>query len=270
MRLVIILLGLLATVGCGPATGPSKGAPRGGQQSRNSQDESRPKTADINALFIGNSHTVYHDVPALVAKMMEFLHPDKVVWGAPYPVGFLEEAATDPSCKAALKARKWDFVILQAQKISSSGRYDYSTKEGIDLAKFAKSTGATVYYFSEWGRKGVADEGERTHKIYEQMAGAADVKVAPVGRAWDLALAERPELKLHGPDGNHESEVGAFLTACVLCGQIAAADPTPLGSFDYPDVSADDRKFLASIAARALKSKSETLNPKSEKNSKFE
>ncbi len=218
--------------------------------------------ADVNALFIGNSHTGYHDLPELVGRLMEFSHPETSVLAVQFAIQFLEDAAQNPSCKAAIESRNWKYVILQAQKISMSGRYEYSTQEGIDLAKLAKSQGATVCYYSEWGRKGVADEGERTHKIYETMAKVAEVGVAPVGRAWDIALSERPDMKLHGPDGNHQSAIGAFLTACVLCGQLTGESPASLASFDYPGVNATDRKFLAEAAARALNPKTEPELPK--------
>jgi hypothetical protein len=160
-----------------------------------------------------------------------------------------------------LASRRWDFVILQAQKISMSGKYDYSTSEGIELAKRAKDGGATVLYFSEWGRAGVPDEGARTQKIYDQMAVEAGVGVAPVGRAWDIALGEQPDLPLHDKDGNHESADGAFLTACVLSGAITGKSPESLAGFDYPRLSDDVRAFLASAAARALTEDDTTGEP---------
>ena len=66
-----------------------------------------------------------------------------------------------------------------------------------------------------------------------------------------MALAARPELPLHSDDGNHQSPLGAFLTACVLYGLLTGDDPTTLASYPY---SADekDRQFLAAIAAKAI------------------
>ena len=123
---------------------------------------------------------------------MEFNRPETSVAAVPFGVRFLEDTALDPSCKAIIESRKWKFVILQAQKISMSGRYEYSTQEGIDIAKLAKAHGATVYFYSEWGRKGVADEGERTHKVYEQMAQAAGVGVVPSGELGILLYPSGP------------------------------------------------------------------------------
>jgi hypothetical protein len=83
------------------------------------------------------------------------------------------------------------------------------------------------------------------------MADAAGVRVAPVGRAWDLALSQRPDLPLHAADGNHQTALGAFLTACVLVGELTGESPADLASFPYPEASAADRQFMADAAARA-------------------
>jgi hypothetical protein len=142
--------------------------------------------------------------------------------------------------------------VLQAQKISVSGRYEYSRQEGIDLARRAKARGMTVVFYPEWGLKGVKGDGARQERVYREMAQEADVGVAPVARAWDVALLERPELPLHAGDGNHQSALGAFLTACVLYGRLTGDSPAALGSYPYPGADEKDRAFLAGVAARAL------------------
>src|SRR5262245_7775939 len=156
--------------------------------------------ADINILFVGNSHTTLHDLPQLVCKMIEFLDPGGSVAADVVGVAFLEDTARDARCKQLLESRSWNYVVLQAQKISSSGRYEYSRQEGIELARRAKARGAEVFFFSEWGRRGVAGEGPRYEKVYQEMAHAAAAGVVPIGAAWDIALAQRPELPLHDPD----------------------------------------------------------------------
>jgi hypothetical protein len=98
----------------------------------------------------------------------------------------------------------------------------------------------------------VPGHGARIEKMYTEMATESGARVAPVGRAWDRALAARPALELHSPDGNHQSELGAFLTAAVLYGGLTGDDPATLATFPYDAASADVRKFLAETAAHAL------------------
>jgi hypothetical protein len=228
----------IMAVGVGPTTDRS--------------DLEKVRSADFSVLFVGNSHTYMHDLPGLVGKMIQHLHPGSTVYSHVLGVGFLEDASRNPRCREEIEQRPWKHVVLQAQKVSTSGRFDYSRKEGIDLARQARTRGAAVHFFSEWGLKGDPDNGPRHERIYQEMARAADARVAPVGRAWDLALSERPELALHGSDGNHQSEIGAFLTACVLAGRLSGKSPAPLASFPYPQVNEKDRKFLADAATKAV------------------
>jgi hypothetical protein len=237
-------------IGCGssprPATQPSAAA-SGGRS-----DADKVRAADVSVLFVGNSHTTYHDLPSLVCDMIRFRHPEKTTYSHVVGVGFLDQVTADPTCYEEIDTRPWKYVVLQAQRISASGKYDYSRAEGIDLAKRAAARGATVFFYAEWGLKGVAGDGPRQEKVYREMAEAAGVGLAAPGRAWDLALAGRPDLPLHAPDGNHQSAVGAFLTAAVLCAKITGESPAPLAAFPYDAVTPEDRAFLANTAVRAV------------------
>lgn len=135
---------------------------------------------------------------------------------------------------------------------SRTGTFKYSTADGIETAKLARARGAAVVFYSEWGLKDVPGHGRRIEEIYREMATAADARVAPVGRAWDLALAARPEFPLFSSDGNHQSAVGAFLTACVLFGRLTNESPGALADFPYEMAGDGDRRFLAETAANAL------------------
>jgi len=54
------------TLGLGGPVGPS--------------DVEQVRAADYSILFVGNSHTMMHDMPGLVGKMIRFRHPDKKVY----------------------------------------------------------------------------------------------------------------------------------------------------------------------------------------------
>ena len=218
-------------------------------------DIEQVRSADYSILYIGNSHTFMHDVPGLVGKMIRHCDPKKSVYTHMMGVAFLEDVAKQAPFREEIESRPWKYVVLQAQKISVSGKHEYSRTEGIDFAKLAKGKGAKVLFFCEWGMNGVAGDGARQEKIYQSMANAAEARVARIARAWDLALAERPDLPLHSADGNHQSATGAFLTACVLCGEVTGQSLGTLASFPDDEVSEADRKFLAAIAARVVASK---------------
>lgn len=210
------------------------------------------RAADYCILFVGNSHTSMHDLPALVGDMIRHGEPNTTVSTRIVSVAFLEDLANNPAAIEQLEARPWTHVVLQAQKISMSGRFEYSRMEGIEFARRAKSRGATVVFYPEWGRAGVPGDGEKQEKVYREMARDAGVGVAPVAKAWDLALAERPDMKLHADDGNHQSRLGAFLTAYVLFGQITGESPAAPTVYPDREVDEKDREYLAGVAARAM------------------
>jgi hypothetical protein len=248
-RCSVPILVLLA--GCAPDPAPEPESPI----STGRSDPDQVRAADIRIVFVGNSHTTFHNVPNLVAELIRMRRPGKTVFTHVIPTPHLDVAAQDPACREEIETRPWTFVVLQAQRISMSGKFNYSRSEGIELAKLARAHGATVYFFSEWGLKDIAGDAARNERIYTEMAREAGVRVATVGRAWDLALADRPEVALHAADGNHQSAMGAFLTACVLAGTLTGEDPTTFANYPYSAAGEADRRFLAAAAARAINPK---------------
>lgn len=251
-RSAVVVLTLLAA-GCGdpkPAGPAAEGLPQ--VTTGGGSDADRVRAADVRILFLGNSHTAGHDLTGLVAGMIRFRRPAQTVYTHFVPVAFLDGITRDPVCLAEIDTRPWTHVVLQAQRISVSGKYDYPRADGIEYAKRARAQGAAVVFYPEWGLKGVAGDGKRQEQVYREMARDAGVGVAPVARAWDLALAERPALGLHDADGNHQSALGAFLTACVLYGRLTSDSPAALAAYPYPKADEGERRFLAAVAARTL------------------
>src|SRR4051812_10958911 len=113
-----IILALVA--GCGSGQRAGVGSPDG------KSDPDRVRSADVSVLFVGNSHTSFHELPKLVGEMIRFRHPEKTVYSHVVGVAFLEDVARDPRCNEEIDTRPWKYVVLQAQKESQSGKFDYS------------------------------------------------------------------------------------------------------------------------------------------------
>lgn len=255
MRRLALLVLCGALCGCGPngcSTRPTGVTAITGQAV---SDPEQVRAADYSIMFVGNSHTGAHDIPGLVAKMIRHRHPDKTVLTRTFGVMFLEDVAHTPAIQEEVANRPWKYVVLQAQKISVSGRQEYSRAEGIDLAKVGKGRGAEVVFYAEWGLQGKEGDGAKQEKVYQEMATASGARVACVARAWDAALAAKPDLPLYSGDGNHQAELGAFLTAAVLFGVITGESPTVLADFPYPNTDEATRKLLTDAAAKAVEAK---------------
>lgn len=209
-------------------------------------------SAEITLLFMGNSHTDFHDLPGMVASLVRAARPGRTVAAEQAPgYLFLDERLNDPLTLAKLNGRRWSAVILQAQKYSSSGLFDYSTSEARELVLMVRAQGAQPVMFPEWPRKGVA-ETQRIFDIHASIARVTPACVAPIGQAWDIAARRAPEIVLHADDGNHSTPAGAFLAAVVLASTLTGASAAEFPPILLSTVDAATQQRLRAAAAEAL------------------
>jgi hypothetical protein len=208
-----------------------------------------PGVADISLLFMGNSHTAANGLPGLVADMVRAGRPGQTVAFTVAPgYLFLDERLQDAPTMALLRSQAWSFVILQAQKYSTTGQFTYSTSEAQQLIRISREQLAVPVMFPEWPRRNV----DETLQIYDLHASIAQVEaacVAPIGQAWDLALARDATLQLHAPDGNHAAPAGTFLAALVLYTTITGLSPLNLPPLPQYPVDDSLQATLRGVAA---------------------
>jgi hypothetical protein len=211
-----------------------------------------PTVADITLLFMGNSHTQSNQLTNMVEAMVRAGSPGRTVASAVAPSSlFLDEHLRNARTMTLLRNQNWSFVILQAQKYSSSGQTDYSTEEAKELVRISRQQRAVPVMFPEWPRLGI-DETRRIYDLHVSIALGEPACVAPIGQAWDLAMARDPALVLHATDGNHSSPAGAFLAALVLYATISGKSPLDLPTFSQYPVDASVQQSLRGIAAEAV------------------
>jgi hypothetical protein len=201
---------------------------------------------------MGNSHTSFNDLTKMVADMVRAGKPGRSVASVEAPGWmFLEDRVRDPASLELLNSQNWSFVILQAQKYSTSGQFTYSTEEAKDLIRMSRARHAVPVMFPEWPRRNV-DETQRIFDLHVSIAQAEPACVAPIGQAWDLALTRDPTLTLHDSDGNHSAPAGAFLAALVLYATITGSSPLDLPDFPQYPVNATVQETLRGIAAETV------------------
>lgn len=205
---------------------------------------------EIRVLMIGNSHTRSHNLSGIVASLVANDEVDDELSARliALPNAFLADHLARPKTVQILRETKWDVVILQGQKYSTSGRYSYPTDAARELTRIARENEARVIMFPEWRRKGHKEEGKRVHRLHESIAAETGAEVAPIGLAWDAALEEWPELVLHSSDGNHCNPKGAYLNACVLYAVITGRNPSGVDVGGRVKMSDKERSFLQRIA----------------------
>lgn len=239
-RLFSILICLLA-IACG---GGSDAAPA----AKATEMSASTINADIKVLMMGNSHTHFNDLPARLEAMLRVGNPGKTVAVIAAPASlFLDEHLKHESTLALLKNQQWNYVILQAQKYSSSGAFSYSITEAISLVGLARQSKALPVLYPEWPRRGIA-ETDRIFTQHVSIAQQAPACIAPIGQAWDMALQRHPDLPLYATDGNHSAAAGAQLTAFILYSTLSGKLPSTLPDIQVSDVSMSRQRQLRMVA----------------------
>ena len=175
---------------------------------------------NLRVLFFGNSHTVSNDVPGMVKALLESSGKFRVTrhtrTGA-----FLIDIWENKANRILVQTGKWDVVVLQAAKLSSSHKYNYSHEGGINLANLALKSGAKVFLFAEWPRRGWNETAYILSEYGEIAVKAKGAKILPIPQAWERARKNLPNIELWQPDGNHATHAGSYLAACVIANGIA-------------------------------------------------
>ena len=160
-------------------------------------------------------------------------------------VSFLNDVTGSRSIQRDIATGKWDVVVLQGAKISSSHKYTYSQEGAIGAGTWARAAGSRVLYFAEWPRKGW-DETEYILGVYKAIAAKVPgSEIVAIGRTWDEFLKDSPKLDLWAGDGNHSSAIGAYVASCCIARAIA---PKSALSWHPPQIDPQTaRRILARV-----------------------
>lgn len=191
-------------------------------------------------LFIGNSLTFVNDLPNTFAQLAKSGgHKVEVGMAAQGGWAFADHVQSTETL-STLNSTKWNFVVLQEQSQIPSVQ-QFRTQEmypaARELVRRSRELGATPIFFVTWARRdGWPENGMGTYQSmqaetdtgYAEIALELNAPVAPVGSAWFNTVMEHPELSLWQNDGNHPSEQGTYLAACVFYAVIFRESPTGL------------------------------------------
>jgi hypothetical protein len=206
---------------------------------RHSQEQSgRPYSAArgggpdvLKILFIGNSITYYHDLPAMFAALARAANhgrEPKVVQVVGGGLSLEDHWRNGEASRAIRDLGPWDYVVLQEQ----SDRAYYAWGKMFEYARrfdaeIRKAGAKTVLFVRPAGQdepeaQAILDEG--CDRLSKELAAI----VAPCGTAWGAARRQHPDLILHDPDRGHPGPDGAYLSACVFYAVLYGKSPEGL------------------------------------------
>ncbi len=168
---------------------------------------------EINVLFIGNSLTYYNNMWSVfegISLLKGYnVHATAVTFGGKNLI-FHSNA---PNTESAIKAKKFDYIVLQ--DICGSFTDDKLTRGSqAIIAKIRESNpDAKLVYYATWPKK--TDQDARTAEFtlcYINKAQQYGALVSPAGEAF-YDLTKTNEKFYYEDDGTHPQPVGSFLSA---------------------------------------------------------
>lgn len=204
-------------------------------------------------LLLGNSHSTKSALPKKLERLLQSVGP--VVIDVAPGWKFLDERLGDADTETLFRSRGWTHVVLQGQRYSVSGRDAYPTDAAEAWIRRVRAAGAVPVLFPEWGLYGNDGESLRVQRLHEAISASEPACIAPIGLAWEVALENRPGLRLHALDGNHANNRGALLAAFVLYEVITGRPAAGLAAERGLGVSAGDQAYLGAVATTLRKNK---------------
>lgn len=188
----------------------------------------------MNVLFIGNSYTYFHDLPAVFGALAnengKNVTAYSVTRGGRKLCQFTD---TEDDCTKELSAvlvenPPFDAVFLQEQSLLPYRDYEMFFGGAKHVADTVRAAGAKrLLFYVTWGRKPgcpTLDEMGWTHEsmtdgladAYGRAAEVLSMECASVGAAFHKIVAEHPDIDLYDPDGSHPSYMGTALASLVM------------------------------------------------------
>jgi len=267
-----LLIGLAVFLiwGHAPGSNPSYSNNEGVSSIMTSSTAQPPKYA-LHVLFIGNSYTFVHDIPR---EMVDIASSDPgnptqfIVQSVTRGAVGLRELWTDGNALAALKARHWDYVVLQENSFwaMTSGNIEESQEYFAKFDQAIKENHAKTILYLTWPREpGSSWYTDPKYSflqnptyMMERFAYNTDAEarklgalVSPVGLYWFRTLKAQPPIKLYGPDNHHPGPAGAYLAALVFYKTLTGRDVTKITMIPA-GVAPKDAAMIKTIVSQPL------------------
>lgn len=202
----------------------------------------------LRVLYVGNSLTYTHDLPAVVGELAaaegRAYHAESVA----FPNVALQDHWERGEARDRLASGDFDVVVLQQGPSTLLSSRENLIEWVGRFAEAAREVGTEPAVYMVWPPVGTPIE--RSEVSYEAAAEAHDATLLPAGRAWRIALADDPKLGLYGPDRFHPSPLGTALAALTVYGGLYGALPDALpaslrvGDADLALVGAEAESLL--------------------------
>ena len=174
-----------------------------------------PNKNHLKILFIGNSHTYYHNLPAWVALMAREEGCDCDVTMLAHPGWYLHQHVQEPDVRFNIKYGHYDYVVLQEHSHPFDDIPGY-IEAAKTLAGWIREAESTLVIYGTWSRKDEKPVQETMNRVNRKLADDLGALYAPVGESWWPYNESWPQIEMYDEDGSHASEHGIEFAAKII------------------------------------------------------
>jgi hypothetical protein len=183
---------------------------------------------ELRVLFIGNSLTQSNNLPAIVQALAAAGGQAPLVYKSVLlPGTSLEDQWNNGRALAALRAEKWNVVVLQqgpsSLPESRTNLIEYTRRFDKEIRK----AGGVPALYMVWPESSRPKAFDAVSGSYAAAAKDVNGVLFPAGEAWRAAWRRDPKLKLYADD-LHPNVAGSYLVGLVMYQQLYKQSPIGL------------------------------------------
>jgi hypothetical protein len=203
----------------------------------------RPSGATCYVLFFGNSYTYVNDLPAMFTAVAKAAHENVEAGRETEPNETLADHFESPLTASALRAARWNVVVLQEASVIPAVEVDRQSlmyPAARELVRLIRAIGAEpIFFLTPAHRDGSPEVGLDSYAVmqsavdegYRVIAREMEAAIAPVGDAWAAVVRHGEGAGLWQTDGSHPTVEGTYLSTCVFYAAIFRKSPEGLPYF---------------------------------------
>lgn len=172
-------------------------------------------------LFVGNSFTYTNALPDMVKALAAAAGAESLtVESVTFPGVSLEDHWNQGMALDRITAAPWDLVIMQQGPSSllesRALLLDYATR--FDPA--IRAAGARPAFYMVWPDRSRPEDFDGVRTTYTVAADSLHGMLFPAGEAWRAVWRLDPSVELYSSDNLHPTELGTYVVALVMVGQL--------------------------------------------------
>lgn len=175
----------------------------------------KKKKDHLKILFIGNSHTYFNDMPAMVADMARKRGFACDVTMIAHGGWYLAQHVEEPDVRFNILYGQYDYIVLQ--EYSHPFGPEEKLYEAVrTLNQWIREADSIPVIYATWAKKNEESKQQRMNEAHEKIAEEIGAVLAPVGQNWWTFRESHPDIEMYYEDGAHASAQGSEYAAKVI------------------------------------------------------